>query len=257
VARAATHRRALRLLGEECLGEPVSLIGVYRRRNAPHVRAVVDEALTAGWAVAWWALDEAAGELAEHTVGAGPGEKFPLNAIVEEAELDEGWVVVADDDVAFVRGGVSDFVGLSALAGFALAQPAHTADSTHSYEINLSRALSVARRTTFVEIGPLFTVAPQCRDRIIPFPAERGMGWGLELVWRELLEHGCMLGVVDTVTVRHLTAIGAEYEDERMTEAVMEELGSVGASRWSDLQRTLETWRPWQRRPPWKVRVSG
>ena len=109
---------------------PASLIGVYRRANAPHVRALVDPALAQGWRIAWWALDEVADELAEHTVGCGPGEKFPLlNEIVDRARVDDGWIVAADDDVAFVRGSTPELLAVCVAAGFALAQPAQVADS--------------------------------------------------------------------------------------------------------------------------------
>jgi len=192
------------------------------------------------------------GDLAQYTVGQGTGEKFPLlNKIVDHASLDSGWLVVADDDVAFVRGSAGQLVRACAIAELALGQPAQVAAGWPSHEITVSRALSVARTTTFVEIGPLFVVAPSCRDRIVPFPVQRGMGWGLELEWHGLLERGCRLGIVDAVTVQHLGAIGVSYDLELVKESSEAELRARGVERWSDLQETLETWRPWQRTPPW------
>ena len=244
----------MRLLGQASPAEPVALIGVYRRRNARHVLALVECARAAGWATAWWALDDVPGDLARYTVGQGAGEKFPLlNEIVDHASLDSGWLVVADDDVAFVRGSVGRLVQACAVAELALAQPAQVAIGSPSHEITLSRALSVVRATTFVEIGPLFVVAPSCRDRIVPFPVRRGMGWGLELEWHGLLERGCRLGIVDAVTVQHLGPIGASYDVELVKKGSEAELRARGAAHWSDLQETLETWRPWQRTPPWVV----
>ena len=252
LARAATHRAAMRRLGPGSPAEPVALIGIYRRRNTRHVLGLVDSARGDGWKTAWWALDDVSDDLAQYTVGQGAGEKFTLlNEIIDYASLDNGWLVVADDDVAFVRGSAAHLIRACSVAELALAQPAQVSTGWPSHEITLSRALSVARTTTFVEIGPLFVVAPSCRDRIVPFPLQRGMGWGLELEWHELLEHRCRLGIVDAVTVKHLRPIGATYDVELVKESSEAELRAHGIARWSDLQKTLETWRPWQRKPPW------
>lgn len=254
--RLVTHTVAVRTLRLGSARGTVCLIGVYRRRNAAYVRKLVDAACSAGWSSAWWALDEVASELAEHTVGAGVGEKFPLlNEIIRRVQNRDGWIVVADDDFVFVRGGLVRLVKLCERAGFALAQPAHTAASAHSHEITLSRALSIARATTFVEIGPLFVVAPWCRERIVPFPGARGMGWGLELDWRRLLDHGCLLGVVDAVNVVHLGQVGQSYDVASLERGVRRELMAAGVSAWRDLQQTSAVWRPWQRRPPWTTRT--
>ena len=77
------------------------------------------------------------------------------------------------------------------------------------------------------------------------------MGWGLELEWHGLLEHGCRLGIVDAVTVKHLGAVGESYEVERLKEPVEAELAARGVASWAELQTTLGTWRPWHREPPW------
>jgi hypothetical protein len=235
----------------------VSLIGIYRSVNVSNVRKLIRPAIEAGWTTAWWALDEIPSSLAEHTVGSGAGEKLPLlNEIVERASLDDGWTVAADDDVAFVRGSVTELVSVCAAARFALAQPALAAGSAYSHEITLSRALSIARRTSFVEAGPLFVVAPSCRDRVLPFPAWRGMGWGVEFEWYELLEHGFLLGIVDMISVLHPGPIGEFYDARRLNAAMKSELTSR-ATTWTELQKTFDTWRPWQRRAPWWRKIAA
>lgn len=255
VCRAAMHARVKPMLRRRPR-LPVSLVGIYRRRNARLVRRLVDSALAEGWRTAWWALDETDDELAPHTVGHGAGAKFTLlNDIVDRAGFDDGWLVAADDDVEFRRGSSGELVSLCDVAGLALAQPAHDAASAVSHEITLSRALSIARRTNFVEIGPMFVIAPSWRDEILPFPETAGMGWGLGLEWSDLVERGCRLGIVDVVSVSHLGVVGGDYDVEREQALLKAELAARGIERWRDTHRTLETWRPWQRKPPWAARA--
>jgi hypothetical protein len=252
--RFSTYRITRWLVDLEPPGEAIALIGVYRRHNAMFVQPLVNAALAVGWHTAWWALDEPAEELSLHTVGCGEGEKFTLlNELVRRFEFDDGWVVVADDDFVFVRGGLVEFVSLSARAGFALAQPAHVAGSEISHEITLSRSLAVARRTNFVEIGPIFVVAPRCRDDVLPFPPDSGMGWGLELEWSDLLKRGCDIGVVDVVAIKHIGVVASSYDADIQRRLLKDKLAARGIERWRDTHRTLGIWRPWQRQPGWKA----
>lgn len=228
-----------------------SLVGVYRARNARYVRDLSEPALERGWTVAWWALDEIVDDLAGVTVGFGSGARLPLlNEILRRSDGSEGWLVVSDDDVVFDRGDVATLVSLCARAELDLAQPARS-DPALDHEITAARPLSLARRTSFVEIGPLFAVGPSWRDRIVPFPEERGMGWGLELEWHDLHREGCELGIVDAVRVRHVGDRGEEYDYREDAHRVHAELEERGFDGWSDLQRTLAIWRPWQRSPGW------
>jgi hypothetical protein len=231
--------------------EAVFLVGVYRARNAERVRELFRPALEHGWKVAWWALDEVADDLREVTVGSGPGEKLPLpNEILRRIEPVGGWLVVSDDDVVYEKGDVVELVSLSIRARFDLAQPAR-ADTSGGHEITFARKLSVARRTSFVEIGPVFAVGPGWYDRIVPFPEERGMGWGLELKWIDLFRTGCVLGVVDAVQVRHDGPPGPDYDHEHLLRRMREELAEHRVDGWPELQQTFETWRPRRRSPRW------
>jgi hypothetical protein len=230
---------------------PVSLVGVYRARNAKYVRDLSLPAIACGWTVAWWALDEIVDDLASVTVGSGPGARLPLlNEILRRRRSSGGWLLVSDDDVVFDRGDVTTLVSFCARADLDLAQPARS-DVALDHGITAARRLSVARRTSFVEIGPLFAVGPRWQDRIVPFPAERGMGWGLELEWYELHRKGCELGIVDAVRVRHVGPRGVAYDFHQQVHRVHEELRNRGFSGWSDVQLTFATWRPWQRSPVW------
>jgi hypothetical protein len=230
-----------------------AVFSVYRQRNASVLERLLEAPLAAGWPVALWALDEPAASLETWTHGHGTGTKFELvNGLAAELSLEpDDWIVVADDDAVFVRGSLVSFAETAAAAGLGLAQTAHALRSNISHRITWRRPFSNARLTTFVEIGPIFAVHPGWRDRVLPFPDGIGMGWGLELDWMDLRADGCRLGIVDATPVRHLAPFAAAYspdEEVAKLERLLEERGAPG---WGDLRRTLATWRPWRRRPPW------
>jgi hypothetical protein len=231
------------------------VVGVYRARNAPHVERLLAPALAAGWNAAWWALDEVAPELAEHTVGAGAGEKLVLldEALARHGRQgrQDGAVLLSDDDIRFERGDLVSFLDLAAKAGLGLAQPAHAPGSEVSHGITRVRPRSRVRLTTFVEGGPLVAIAPEATGRVLPLPRSRGMGWGIELDWMDLSSDGLRLGIVDATPVVHLGSVGGTYDDTKIRTRMREELAARGVDDWGPLQRTLATWRPWQRRPPW------
>lgn len=226
---------------------------IYRARNAPVVAAMLAPAIAAGWDVRLWALDEVEETLAPRTVGSGGGSKFDLlNELTGPSEdAETGWVVVADDDVSFENRGLVEFVETAEEARFGLAQPAHRLRSNISHRITWARPVSRARMTSFVEIGPVFAVAPDWRSRIIPFPSGIGMGWGLELDWADLRKEGCRLGIVDSVRMNHLAPVGGTYGFEAAAQELAELLERRGVPQWRGVRRTLATWRPWQPEPPW------
>jgi hypothetical protein len=229
-----------------------ALIGIYRAANADRVERLLGPALAAGWTTAWWALDEVVPALERHTVGEGPGEKLPLlDDALERHGPPEGPVVLSDDDIAFERGDVVVLTELAERAGLGLAQPAHAPGSQVSHPITRAAAWSRARLTTFVESGPLVAVAAGWTSRVLPLPRSRGMGWGLELDWIDLARDGCRLGIVDAVRITHLGKVGATYDDTAIRARMRAELAERGVDDWGPLQRTLATWRPWRRRPPW------
>jgi hypothetical protein len=229
-----------------------SLYCVYRQRNAPILERLLAPAIDAGWPVALWALDEPHVSLIELTAGSGPGTKFELvNRLLNHRPPGSNdHVVVSDDDAIFVRGSLVSFVA-AATAGLDLAQPAHVLWSNISHRITWMRPFSTARLTTFVEIGPIFTVAPAWRDRVVPFPEDVGMGWGLELQWMDLRQDGCRLGIVDSTPIRHLSRFATAYAPDEEIAKLTRLLEERNAPGWRGLRRTLSTWRPWQSQPPW------
>jgi hypothetical protein len=158
---------------------------------------------------------------------------------------------VSDDDLRFVKGDVVRLVTLCDRAGFDLAQPARAFGTQRSHEITAAVPRSRARATTFVESGPLFVVGPRCRDRILPLPEQRGMGWGVEIDWHDLRADGCRLGIVDATPVEHLGDWGEDYDFTDMRRELLAELETHGHPMWAGMRETLVVWRPWQWKPRW------
>jgi hypothetical protein len=111
--------------------------------------------------------------------------------------------------------------------------------------------MSRARLTTFVEIGPVFVVAPENAHRFLPFPDDIGMGWGLEVTWATLAGDGCRLGIVDAVAMRHLVKPGGAYDMQFEMRQLTNELEAIGVTHINDIQRVLGTWPRWLSTPPW------
>ena len=231
------------------------LLCIYRCTNAGNVVSLVHDAEDLGWDVRLWALDAPAAELASQTIGVGSGDKFPLLdellAGVDLGGLD--WLVVTDDDLVFERGGVDDVLAVAEAAHLDLVQPAHTERSHREHEFTRRRPLTIARHSTFVEIGPLFAVRAPWIARVAPFPPGHTMGWGLELEWADLTAHGARLGIIDAVPVRHLGRVGAGYAKPEQRSRLRELVDARGLDDIRTTQQTIATWRCWQRAPGWSA----
>jgi hypothetical protein len=227
-------------------------VGVYRQENAEHVRRLIDPALRAGWVSAWWALDDTDPRLADYTVGEGPGLKLPLvNLTLKSLVVTPEWTVISDDDLRFRRGDVVRFIRLCEKAKFDLAQPARARGTQFSHAITTRVRFSRARATTFVEVGPLFAVGRRFRDKVLPLPEHRGMGWGTELDWFDLFEAGSRLGIVDATSVEHLGVLAKDYDYTEVKRRLTEEFAARGRARWEGMRETVDIWRPWRQKPPW------
>ena len=216
VPAASLMQVVFRRVGAVSHAEPpgsVLLLCIYRAENARFVAPLVEEARARAWDVRLWALDRIAPSLADVTVGASGGAKFPLlNRLATGPGNDRfDWIVVADDDVEFKRGSVGALLTVAEAAGLDFVQPAHTELSHRDNEITRRRAWAIARRTTFVEIGPVFAVRRPWSERVVPFPEDVDMGWGLELEWSDLSADGLRLGIIDAVPVRHVRPVGKGY----------------------------------------------
>ena len=77
-----------------------------------------------------------------------------------------------------------------------------------------------ARKTRFVEIGPLFSIRKDLYNIILPFDEAVGMGWALDFVWPCVIEDvGLNMGIVDAFPVEHkMRAPVTNYRHDKAVE---------------------------------------
>lgn len=128
-----------------------------------------------------------------------------LNKLLSQEEPDNyDFIIICDDDIFISHNFLESYLNLVIKYDFALAQPARTHNSyiDHHFVEQLD-GLS-ARRTRFVEIGPLFSVRKDIFSAIFPFDESAYMGWGYDFVWPCIAEKmGFHMGIVDAIPVEH------------------------------------------------------
>jgi len=237
-------------------GSPI-LVAIYRYKNADTLYTLIRQSGIAQLDIRLWALDQVHERLHAWTLGSGPGPKYELiNQLLVKSPGDV-FVIVADDDIVLARGSLQNLLTLGQRSGFGLFQAAHARNSLYTYPITRRHPLAHARETTFVEIGPLFVVAPVWRCRFLPFSADIGMGWGLEIDWYAIQQAGCRFGVVDDVRVVHLVAPGTAYVGTGEEKARLEHVMAKKRVSLEEIQQEVAVWWRWQGSPPWKVSKDG
>ena len=124
----------------------------------------------------------------------GAGKWANLNAALT-AHPPRGfhWLLIVDDDVELPRDFLDVFISLAEHHGFRLAQPAHAFASHAAWEVTRRRPGLTARRTRFVEIGPVTAIRADAFDVLLPFP-DLQMGWGLDAHWAAVAEGAALEG---------------------------------------------------------------
>jgi glycosyltransferase involved in cell wall biosynthesis len=189
------------------------VLGVYlagKPNTAEHIAATLASSRDLEVRQRWVALggDASDGELGSVTAltVAEQASKYSLlNQLLAEEDLASyDFVLTTDDDIVLPDGFLDYFIGIQAGVGFDLAQPARTPNSHVDLPIVLQQRGVLARRTLFVEIGPMVSFAREIYDLVFPFDETNRMGWGFENVWSHLLrERGRSQGIIDAVPVDH------------------------------------------------------
>jgi hypothetical protein len=191
----------------------ILILGVYltdKENYAPSILAELQK--SRDWVVdqRWIALGKAEpdSDLQALTVQhqKKPAPKFVLlNRLLADINLAAyEYLLVVDDDILLPRGFVDDYLSLVKRYNLAVAQPARTHDSyiDHPFVERLDGI--VARRTRFVEIGPLVSLHCSTFKDFLPFDEASPMGWGYDFVWPRLaLDQGFHMGIVDAAAVAH------------------------------------------------------
>ena len=225
----------------------LSLLGVYNRRRATIMGGIASQAAALGGSVHLWALDEVAPQLEQWTLGVGKAPRCDLLNRLYATTPPDSDIVVSDDDVDFARGDLRRFLRLFHEGGWDLASPAQPWRGSHaSYRFSRRRPWLKSRDTTFVEVGPLFAVAARSRQLFLPFP-DWGMGWGVELLWWDRVREGAKLGMIDDVTIRHLSPLFQNYRRSEEQDRLQEQLALRGLRSIRQIQHITGT----NRRVPW------
>jgi glycosyltransferase involved in cell wall biosynthesis len=189
------------------------VLGIYlagKANTAEHVASTLAGSRDFEVEQRWIALggEPADGELGAVTVMA-VSEPTPKYALLNRLLADEDlarydFVVSTDDDIVLPEDFADLFLGVQAGLGFDLAQPARTPNSYVDHPIVVQQRGVVARRTRFVEIGPLVSFGREIYDLVFPFDETSAMGWGFENVWAyRLRERDRSQGIIDSVPMDH------------------------------------------------------
>ncbi len=161
-----------------------------------------------------------------------PVAKFMLvNRLLARLGLERhAFVLVCDDDILLPAGFVDSYLELVSRHDLALAQPARTHDSyTDNWIVERLDGLA-ARRTRFVEIGPLFSMRRDAARLLVPFDETSPMGWGYDFVWPLTMEQaGLRMGIVDATPVAHNLRKPVAFYDDRDAAIAMK---AYLAGRW-------------------------
>ena len=224
----------------------VLVLGVYRpgsrlARTLPRLRSERHDVRVALGATADIA-DPALGDATEVT-GMDGGKFENLNLLLARAEPQTAdWIVVVDDDVELPHRFLDRFLALCERLRLDIAQPAQTARSHAAWRVTRRQPLSLARRTSYVEIGPVTAFSTRAAGELLPFP-ELQFGWGLDNHWSAVArERGWGLGVIDALPVRHeWQPVAASYSHD---DAIAEARGFLAERPYvpaDEAQRTLAT----------------
>lgn len=154
------------------------------------------------------------------------------------------YVLVCDDDIWLPRGFLDAFLSYQIACDFALAQPARTRTSYADRKFVRAVAGVRARRTRFVEIGPLFSLRADLAAPLLPFDESSPMGWGYDFVWPVIAESaGLKLGVVDATPVDHsLRAQASAYSAGEASRTMIAYLEKHPHLEKRDAFSVLQTW---------------
>jgi GT2 family glycosyltransferase len=142
----------------------------------------------------------------------GLGKWANLRATLAEHPPHEAdWLLLVDDDVALPAAFLDTFLLVSEHFGLRLAQPAHAFASHAAWPVTRRRPGLIARRTRYVEIGPVTAIHSDAFGALLPLP-DLEMGWGLDAHWSAIAaDAGLALGIVDATPIRHLRPVAASY----------------------------------------------
>lgn len=128
-----------------------------------------------------------------------------LNKLLANGSFENyDFIIISDDDIFLPLNFLDNYLDLVVKYGFVLAQPARTHNSYIDHHFVRQLAGIGARRTRFVEIGPLVSIHKDIFPAILPFDESSSMGWGYDFVWPCIIEKtGRRMGIIDAFPIDH------------------------------------------------------
>ena len=128
-----------------------------------------------------------------------------LNKILSAEKLYRyNYIILCDDDIHLGQDFLDNFLELQQKHDFALAQPARTHNSYIDHPFVEQFEGLKARRTRFIEIGPVVSIRKDAFPLLLPFDESSFMGWGYDFVWPYLIEKsGLRMGIIDATPIDH------------------------------------------------------
>ena len=208
----------------------ILVTGVYLSNQENNIKNIIEEfKKSSEWSITqkWNSIPGAAGELPVRDVTVQNFEsespKFiVLNKLLSTEPLDSyDFIIISDDDISLPSDFLDRYLSIVVKHDFAIAQPARTHSSYIDHHFVEQLTGLEARRTRFVEIGPLFSVRRDVYPVIFPFDESTYMGWGYDFVWPCLMEKlKKRMGIVDATPVEHSmrkSVKNYKYDDAKKT----------------------------------------
>ncbi len=193
-----------------CKVPHILCVGVYladKEHTAHHVTDVLSRSQTVSVNYSWTALAPNGGKTDVPGTIAVVKTRTPKCVLLNQMlnnfnEYD--WVMICDDDIELYEGFADSLISVANYADLALIQPARTHDSYIDHPFVAQFPGLLARRTRFVEIGPVVCMRADAAKLLLPFAPHCEMGWGLDYVWPARMESaGLRMGIIDAVPVAH------------------------------------------------------
>jgi hypothetical protein len=207
-------RRLFRHINPQRLTQPkVLVLGIYLADRPNLIRHIVQElgeSMRYRVTQRWAALNgEAPAPHVEKVTHLKLWQRVPKFALLNRLRegvnvLDYDFILLCDDDIQLPEQFVDRLLDRQSRYDFALAQPARTHNSYTDHKIVEQVDGLDARRTRFVEIGPVVSLRRDAVALLLPFDEACGMGWGLDLLWPVTMEQaGLKMGIIDATPVAH------------------------------------------------------
>ncbi len=211
-------KKKLRLLSRHInplrLTQPkVLVLGIYladRKNLVCHIVQELGESMRCRVTQRWAALNGEApaahvGQVTCMTLSQRVPKFALLNRLMEGVDIAAyDFILLCDDDILLPESFLDGLLQRQIKYDFALAQPARTQDSYIDHPI-VGRVEGLdARRTRFVEIGPVVSIRRDAAVHLLPLDEDSGMGWGVDFIWPVLMEQAKLkMGIIDATPIAH------------------------------------------------------